>query len=242
MAVEKAQLEILYKNAAKGKVIVPCMFNPETIKITRSNDWGTTEATTGGKGKDKAEKPTSGAAGHGILNLEFKGSNNGSMGLDLFFDTTDTGKPVNHLTDKIMAAMEIETDAAGASENTQNAQPPCVVFRWGPEIQSFKSVIKSATVTFKYFSSAGAPLRAEVNLDLAQYGDDEKFDRQNPTSGTLQPHRVHRVQPGETLDRISARYYRDATKWRMLAVANGIEDPLAIRPGSLITVPMLEAP
>jgi nucleoid-associated protein YgaU len=65
------------------------------------------------------------------------------------------------------------------------------------------------------------------------------FTKQNPTSGTPEPHRVHRVQPGETLDRISARYYGDSTRWRLLADANGVEDPLSIRPGSLLSVPLL---
>ena len=53
---------------------------------------------------------------------------------------------------------------------------------------------------------------------------------------------MHRVQPGETLDRISARYYGDSTKWRLLAQANGIEDPLSVRPGSLLSVPRQDAP
>jgi nucleoid-associated protein YgaU len=48
---------------------------------------------------------------------------------------------------------------------------------------------------------------------------------------------VHRVQPGETLDRISAKYYGDSTRWRELARANGVEDPLAIRPGALLNIP-----
>jgi len=72
-----------------------------------------------------------------------------------------------------------------------------------------------------------------------QYTASNAFTRQNPTSGTPRPHRVHRVQRGETLDRISAKYYGDSTRWRLLADANGIEDPLGIRPGSLITVPQL---
>lgn len=233
MAVTKAFLEILYQGKPKQKV--PCLFNPETIKITRSNSWG--------DGKRGGEESTTGkgAPGHGILDLEFNGLNNGSLSLELFFDTTDTGKPVTEHTDKIMAAMDIEGDASGASPSTQNAQPPRVVFRWG-QLQTFQCVIKSASLTFKYFSSAGVPLRADLSLELGQYGDDSAYPRQNPTSGTLLPHRVHRVQPGETLDRISARYYSDSTRWRMLAVANGIEDPLAIRPGSLITVPVLDAP
>jgi nucleoid-associated protein YgaU len=61
--------------------------------------------------------------------------------------------------------------------------------------------------------------------------------RQNPTSGTPHPHRTHVVSPGETLDRIAAVYYGDGTRWRAIAVANGISDPLAIAPGTLLSIP-----
>ncbi|MGH3263858.1 MAG: LysM peptidoglycan-binding domain-containing protein [Trebonia sp.] len=224
MAVEKAILKVLYTGKAKQKI--PCMFNPETLSFKTENKW-----------KDDGDA----ASGHGIVTLEFKGQANGTVSLPLFFDTTDTGKYVTTYTDKILAAMEIEGDASGASATTQNAEPPCVQFKWG-QLKTPPCVITTADLELLYFSSQGVPLRAKLTIGLKQYTDPKAYPKQNPTSGTLQPHRVHRVQPGETLDRISARYYRDSTKWRMLAVANGIEDPLAIRPGSLITVPMLDAP
>jgi nucleoid-associated protein YgaU len=75
---------------------------------------------------------------------------------------------------------------------------------------------------------------------LLQYEQSMAFGPQNPTSGTPRPHRVHRVQPGETLDRISAQHYGDSNRWRTLAMANGIEDPLALRPGSLLAIPRLD--
>jgi len=81
------------------------------------------------------------------------------------------------------------------------------------------------------------PLRAKAQLQLKQYQPEDSYGRQNPTSGTPRPHRVHRVQPGETLDRIAAKHYGDSTRWRALAEANGIADPLALRPGSLLAIP-----
>jgi len=118
-------------------------------------------------------------------------------------------------------------------------RPPTVTFHWG-DLHSFKAVIEGLRLSFTYFSSAGVPLRANMELELRQYEPSLAFGAQNPTSGTPKPHRVHRVQPGETLDRISARYYGDSTRWRMLASANGLEDPLAVRPGTMLTVPRLE--
>ena len=101
--------------------------------------------------------------------------------------------------------------------------------------------MRDLALSFTYFSSTGVPLRAQMRLELQQYQPSNAFGPQNPTSGTPRPHRVHRVQPGETLDRISARYYGDSTRWRALAAANGIEDPLAIRAGSLLSVPRMDS-
>jgi hypothetical protein len=196
-----------------------CLFNPESISITNTNNW---------TGDSLPGKP--------VPTLRFGGQSSGTMNFDLVFDTTDTGAPVTNYTSKLLSYMEIDPSLPGTDENSNNGRPPYVEFHWGT-LTSFPAVIKSAQITFDYFSSTGVPLRAKVKLELAQYQQSQAFTRQNPTSGTPSPHRVHRVQPGETLDRISAHYYGDSTRWRMLATANGIEDPLAIRPGSLLAVP-----
>ncbi|MDP9091480.1 MAG: LysM peptidoglycan-binding domain-containing protein [Actinomycetota bacterium] len=217
-----AELEKAFlKFEGKGKEKLPCLFNPETITITKTNDWGSDPMP-----------------GKGVPRLEFKGQSSGTMNFDLVFDTTADGRPVTDYTNKLLSQMEIDPNLPGTNENTNNGRPPMVVFHWG-QLYSFPAVIRSATVTFDYFSSSGVPLRAKVKLDMTQYMASRAFTKQNPTSGTPEPHRVHRVQPGETLDRISARYYGDSTRWRLLADANGVEDPLSIRPGSLLSVPLL---
>jgi hypothetical protein len=201
---------------------VPCLFNPETISVGRRNNW--------------AADPM---PGKGVPKLRYTGADSGWMRLDLVFDTTSDGTPVTKYTGKILGLMEVDKNLPGSNESTNNARPPTVTFHWG-DLHSFKSVVRDLAVTFTYFSSSGVPLRAQMRLELRQYDESLAFGPQNPTSGTPQPHRVHRVQPGETLDRISARYYGDSTRWRMLARTNGIEDPLAIRPGSLLSVPRLD--
>jgi nucleoid-associated protein YgaU len=84
------------------------------------------------------------------------------------------------------------------------------------------------------------PLRAKLGLSLTQFEQDLAFAPQNPTSGTPRPHRVHRVQPGETLDRIAAMHYGVSNDWRAIAEANAIEDPMALRPGVLLSIPRLD--
>ncbi len=215
-ALEKAFLEI------EGGEQVPCLFNPETISVGRRNNWAG-EAMPG----------------KGVPKLRYTGADSGWMKLDLQFDTTADGTAVTTYTGKILALMDVDTTLPGTDETTNNARPPTVTFHWG-DLHSFAAVVVDLGLTFTYFSSTGVPLRADMHLELRQFEPSQAFGPQNPTSGTPRPHRVHRVQPGETLDRISARYYGNSTKWRLLASANGIEDPLALRPGSLLSVPRLD--
>ncbi len=215
--MEKAFLEI------EGGDRVPCLFNPESIEVGRRNNW--------------VAEPM---PGKGVPRLRYGGADSGWMRLSLIFDTTVDGTPVTKHTGKILTLMDVDPSVPGTDEATNNARPPYVTFHWG-DLHSFKAVVSDLGLTFTYFSSTGIPLRAQMDLALRQYEQSKAFGPQNPTSGTPRPHRVHRIQPGETLDRIAARYYGDSTRWRRLAAANGIEDPLTLRPGTLLSVPRIES-
>lgn len=214
--LEKAFLEI------EGGARVPCLYNPETLSVGRRNNWSSNPMP-----------------GKGVSTLRYAGATSGWMRLDLVFDTTSDGTAVTKHTGKILTLMDVDPNLPGSDATSNNARPPTVTFHWG-DLHSFVAVVADLQLTFTYFSSSGVPLRAHMQLELRQYEPSKAFGPQNPTSGTPNPHRVHRVQPGETLDRISARYYGDATRWRVLANANGLEDPLAVRPGAVLSVPRLE--
>lgn len=201
---------------------LPCLFNPAELQVTRSNEWSGTP------------RP-----GLSVPLLRYAGAKSGSLRLNLFFDTTTEGEPVTKYTSKLFSLMEPEADLPGTTGDGVDRRPQTVHFHWG-DFHSFQAVITSLDVTFVYFSASGVPLRARADLVLTQYREDDAFALQNPTSHTPHPHRVHRVAPGETLDRIAAAHYGDATRWRAIAAANGVEDPLAIRPGTLLAIPKLD--
>lgn len=211
--LEKAFLEL--ENGEK----LACLYNPETLSVGRRNSW--------------VSNPM---PGKGVPTLQYAGAAGGWMRMDLRFDTTADGSPVTRHTGKIMKLMEVDPSLPGTDMERNNARPPTVVFHWG-DLHSFRAVVSDLRLSFTYFSSAGVPLRAEIGLELRQYESSDALGPQNPTSGTPKPSRVHRIQPGETLDRISARYYGNSTQWRRLATANNIEDPLALRAGDLIDIP-----
>lgn len=199
---------------------IECMFNPAKFSFSMSNRW-------------QAEP----VPGSNTPSMRYAGGESGKFSLSLVFDTTKTGTSVTAHTNKLLKLMEVDTSLADYDAQRNSGRPPWVTFHWGTELHTFKAIITSLNVSLTYFSNEGLPLRANVEASFEQYEPDANWVRQNPTSGTPMPHRTHVVSPGETLDRISALYYGDATRWRTIAGANGITDPLDVLPGTLLAIP-----
>jgi Contractile injection system tube protein/LysM domain len=213
------QLQKAYLEVETGARI-ECMFNPARFSFSQSNRWESDQIP-----------------GKATPSMRYAGGEGGSFSLSLVFDTTSDGKAVSTFTNKLLKLMDVDTSLPGFDETRSNGRPPWVKFHWGTSLHSFKAVVKSIEVGFTYFSSEGLPLRANVEMSLEQYEPDANWGPQNPTSGTPNPNRIHQVQVGDTLDRISGRYYGDPTQWRAIAVANSLDDPLDLRPGRLLAIP-----
>lgn len=195
---------------------IECQFNPSDFTITKTVSWNPPNA----KGKNSTE-------------LKFQRGNPGAMSLTLTFDTTHTGAPVTKTTDKLLSLVTVKEKPSGKGDNSN--RPPWCRFIWG-SFSSFKAVVDNLQLKFTYFSSTGVPLRAVATLALKQFDDKDKWP-QNPTSGTPNPHSVRQLLPNQTLDRIAAEVYGDASQWRLIAEANGILDPLDLPVGSSIVIP-----
>ena len=214
-ANQKAYLEV----ESGGQI--NCLFNPAEFSLSKANQWEADQIP-----------------GRNAPDLFFTGGQAGTMSLNLVFDTTADGTAVTAHTNKLLDAMKVDPNLPGHDPARNRGRPPWVKFHWG-DLHSFKAVIENLELTFTYFSSGGTPLRAKASISLKQYEEDAKWGPQNPTSGTPQPHRVHQVQLGDTLDRLAARYYGDSTQWRLIARANAVVDPLGVEPGTLLVIPRL---
>lgn len=218
MAVQKAWIEVEPAASIGDGGKITCLFNPEELSLSKSANWNPSRR----RGQNAPE-------------LTFDSGGSGSLSIDLVLDTTETGDAVTTHTDLLLRLMEV-SDAL-PSQDADVKRPPWVRFHWG-DWHSFKACVASANVTFTYFSSSGVPLRARAAVTFTQIEDDDTWLAQNPTSGTPEPHRVHALQVGETLDRLADRYYNDPTRWRIIADANGVNDPLRIPPGTRLRVPL----
>lgn len=199
------------------------LFNPAQLVINKNNNWSAPTK----KGKNAPL-------------LTFQEGLSGTLSFTAIFDTTKDGSDVTEHTDRILAMLRVDKSLKESDEQRNQGRPPWVEFHWG-KLHPFRAVIERAQVTFTYFSPTGTALRAKVDLTLKQYQDEDHQPRQNPTSGTLRPQRTHHVRSGETLDRIAAVHYADPTRWRVLAEANGVDDPFRVSPGTDLVVPELEA-
>ena len=179
------------------------------------------------------------AKGINAPKLRFQGGQSATLTLTLMLDTTDTGTDVTEHTNKLLDLMKVDKALPGCGSQAQ-LRPAAVGGVPLGSLHSFKAVVERLSLRFTYFSSAGMPLRAKADLGLKQWDDEAVLPLQNPTSHASSLHSVHTLMTGETLDRIAARYYRDPTRWRLIADANGIVDPLDLPfgPGVIPELPV----
>jgi nucleoid-associated protein YgaU len=96
----------------------------------------------------------------------------------------------------------------------------------------------SLSIRFVMFRPNGEPARALVDLELTQ--SEQAQPGQNPTTRAIAGLKVHTISDGDSLQSLAYRNYGDATRWRPIAEANGIDNPLALRRGAQLTIPKLE--
>ena len=218
---KKAELEI------DGGETIAVLFNPTEYTITKTNTWNFKEVQ-----------------GASLPPAEFGGGNPRELSLSLLLDASvlDASQSVKTVSDKLFKMMEV---ADGQPAGGSRSMPPFVTFRWGA-VDTFKAVCTSLTVAFQLFKPNGDPLRADVKIQLKQAeqastaSSNSANQGTNPTTRSIAGRGVHTVQDGDSLPSIAYRAYGDATTWRTIAEANGIDDPLRLRRGTALALPEIE--
>jgi hypothetical protein len=213
MSLTKATIKNLETNET-----LTCLFNPSEYTIAKQNQW-----------------ETKNVVGRNSPNLEFTGGGARSMTMDLMFDVFEqSGGDVRTHIDKLWQMTNIESRTRSA--RSRRGRPPFVLFQWGGDWH-FRAALTSLSVKYTLFRQDGTPVRAVATVTLQEAEDEPR--RTNPTSGSLPGYRRYVVEPHDTLPNIAFKEYGDATKWRTIAEANGIDDPLALSPGQALGIPPL---
>jgi hypothetical protein len=198
-----------------------CWFNPKDYSITKTNTW--------------SEKPVPGSE---VPTLQYGGGGPSSLSVNLVFDSGESEKPdVVDVSEQLMGLMTVG-DASDSDKNSK--RPPAVRFHWGPVV--FLGVASQLTLQFTMFEADGRPTRAHVTLQLTQIARSPGSNgsgslRQNPTTTGIAGLRTRVVRDGDSIQSIAYEVYGDATAWRAIAVANGIDDPLCLPRGATLAIP-----
>jgi hypothetical protein len=220
-AFQKARLEI------EGGQTLTCLFNPNEYAISKANAW--------------TVKPVVGSS---LPSPQFSGGHARELTLNLLFDADPASGDVTSATDALFAMMEVSSSLAAGRRN--QARPPTITFAWGT-FTSFKAVCSRLNVQFTMFKPDGTPIRATAALTLIQVEKDPRSGQgtpapaQNPTTRATERMRVHIVRAGDSLQSIAYAHYGDPTRWRTIARANGIDDPLSLEHGAELSVPLLQS-
>jgi nucleoid-associated protein YgaU len=116
------------------------------------------------------------------------------------------------------------------------AKPTTVMFGWGPNIIMETAIVTSLQVAYERFL-LGMPVRATATVTLMAVPLPAPLGGTNPTSGGLATRRTRTVVEGDSLASIAFEEFRDPNKWRALAEANNIDDPMRVKEGTVLVVP-----
>jgi LysM repeat protein len=122
------------------------------------------------------------------------------------------------------------------SDETGAATAPLVTFGWGPNIIMAEAYITRVSVKYERFL-LGVPVRATATVDLQAVPLPAPLGPTNPSSGGLAKRRTHTVVDGDSLASIAYKAYKNPNRWRAIAVANGIDDPMRLKVGTVLQVP-----
>jgi hypothetical protein len=155
--------------------------------------------------------------------IQFVRGNIRTLAMQLFFDTYEQGEDVRNYTGQIVELLDVDPELHA---------PPVCIFSWGD--LNFVGVLERANQAFQLFLSDGTPVRATVDVSFKEYFT-APGDRQSANFA-----KRYVVRRGDTLSGIAGKKYGDPALWRPIAEENGIDDPLSIEPGRVLTIPAIQ--
>ena len=224
-SLKKAQLlevDSDFKNVINKERALEVQFNPETLKVSFSNQ--VTEKT--GDSDAKTKQPR-----------QFVSTGSTKLALQLWFDVSVLGDSkttdVRELTKKIVYFLT-------PTERKGNVIPPSVRFLWGTF--QFDGIMDSIEESLEFFSPDGRPLRAsvslamsrqEITINIAPGGGGAGAGQGGPNAAAPGTRPMTSAPAGSTLQGLTGSV-GGGVSWQAVASANGIENPRLVAPGMMI--------
>lgn len=220
--LEKAQLIEMDQDFEKekpGVEKVAVQFNPDSLKVTFAN---------------QVVQPQAGDQSAGSKGIQFVGAGTTKLALTLWFDaSTMTDKPVDdvrRLTSKVIYFMTPQPDKTDPNKHVA----PSVRFSWGSFL--FDGIIEGLEESIEFFAADGKPLRASIALTMSQQKIlVSKFGKMGKVPARTGHAPLTSAKSGDSLQSMAGAKGKDGG-WQGIAAANGIEDPLRLKPGQLVNL------
>ena len=203
------------------------MLNPDKYQRIYEIEYSDSEESFGALGSDK--KFSRFKAQSQSFQLKLDGT--GVVG-NAVSDAMGMGLPTTSVTDQIDELKKIVYNYVGTKH-----EPNVVQLLWGTLI--YIGRLEKMDITYTLFSPTGAPLRADVVLNLEEYlSAAEENLRANRSSPDL-THSIE-VKAGDTLPLLCEKIYNDSSYYLAVAQANGLDHFRDIRPGQSLFFPPLD--
>jgi nucleoid-associated protein YgaU len=165
--------------------------------------------------------------------VHFDSGERKELQMELFFDTYSSNEKTNvkEYVQKIEKLMLIDPD---------KHRPPMVLVSWGKDALNFQCVLEQMNQRYTMFIEDGTPVRAIVDVTFKEIDPNQdgwivsEGEKESPDHTKLKVFKA-----GDTLQSLSNAEYEDPALWKVIAEHNNIDDPLNIKPGTILEVPPL---
>lgn len=199
--------------------LLTCEFNPSTVKLAKSTSWQTPRA----KNAKDHPKP------------QFVGTGPQTLTINLLFNAFDrTGAPAATAVPEAVKTLFEWTCPVKNPQDPLHPQPPVISFEWGANAM-VTGFLQNVEIEYLLFNPAGVPVRATATVMIQTLPTEVQGT--NPTSGGITGRRSVQTSQADSLASIAQREYGDAALWRAVAIANDVEDPGRVPPGTRLLLP-----
>jgi hypothetical protein len=146
-----------------------------------------------------------------------------TLAMDLFFDSYEADQDVRTHTGPLVKLLDKEP---------LTKAPPVLLFSMGQF--NFQCVLVDAAQRFTMFRRDGTPVRSTI---AARFQEFVRVEIEIEHGLFVGPPTLHNVVRSETASAIAAAVLGDPARWREVAEANGLDDPLNIPSGITLQVP-----
>ncbi len=175
-----------------------------------------------------------------------------TLQMELFFDTYSAGGLVGGSVGDILklnstallpapAKLDVRDYTSKIYDlmiiNSSTHVPPLLKIEWSS--LQFEGHLVNCSQKFTMFNQLGTPVRATLNVTFKQYMKPSDIAKMKPNESpdTAKYRTVHQ---GDSLWSFSSREYGQCEQWRVIAEANGIENPRLMDTGRMIKLPALK--